>query len=70
MVASSKILRKQEIGRGGKSELRRAGWSVMRTVPVKQPKADFAGIRKVPQKHTACPAARGVLSIEWRVRSL
>jgi len=53
MAASPEILRKSEIRRGGKSELRRAGWSVTRTVSVKRWNADFAEIRKVPQKHTA-----------------
>ncbi len=53
MVASPEILRKRKIRRGGKSELRRAGWSVTRTVPVGRRNAYFTGIRKVPQKHTA-----------------
>jgi len=52
VVASPEILRRREIGRGGKSELRRAGWSVTRTVSVKRLDASFTGIRKVPQKHT------------------
>ena len=52
MAASPEILWK-EIRRGGKSELRRAGWSVTRTVSVKKRDADFTGTRKVPQKHTA-----------------
>jgi len=51
MVAPHSIPLERDGMRGGKSELHRAGWSVMRTVP-----CDVAvtltsqGVRKVPQK--------------------
>src|SRR4030042_6769207 len=51
----------REIGRGGKAELHRAGWSVTRTVPYEVGLAATSqGVRKVPQK-TYRP-------VEWRLR--
>ena len=46
--------------RGGKSELRRAGWSVMRTVPCEAAvTSPSQGVRKVPQKGYRLPRYAG-----------
>jgi len=54
--------------RGGKSELRRAGWSVIRTVPREVAAMPTSqGVRKVPQKGYRLPRYAG--SDELRVKS-
>jgi len=53
MVAPHSISLSGMIGRGGKSELHRAGWSVIRTVPpceIGLAAISQGGVRKVPQK--------------------
>jgi len=53
---------------GGKSELQRAGWSVIRTAPREVAIAPTSqGIRKVPQKGYRLPRYAG--SDELRVKS-
>jgi len=53
MVAPHSISLSGMIGRGGKSELHRAGWSVIRTVSLYERGVSAisqGGVRKVPQK--------------------
>ena len=51
MVAPHSIPLERDGMRGGKPELHRAGWSVMRTVPFEAAvTSPSQGVRKVPQK--------------------
>jgi len=51
MVAPPDISQSGRSGRGGKSELHRAGWSVTRTAPREMAATPISrGKRKVPQK--------------------
>jgi len=65
MVAPHNISLRGMLGRGGKSELHRAGWSVMRTVPPceKGVAANFTGWGKESATERIPPREIGVTAI-------